>query len=136
VRCAGRIGRLDPVDVGQRPQQNATAFVGFQRGMHGLAEVAVFDVELHRTIDLGFAGSAQQFDDVLAVEVDEMEIVDLFGLVDLVECEGMFGLQIDFVSLTEILDPGRQLKADRPMCSLTHHIPFSSQSVFLRQIYF
>ena len=80
-------GRRHADDVGQRAQQNSAAGIGLQHRMHRLLEVAMLERHLHRPVGLGFAGPAEQLDHVVVAELGEVQVLDLVGLVDLVELE-------------------------------------------------
>ena len=74
-------------DVRQRPEVDSALRVALERDVNRFPEVAVLEAQLHRSIRLGFAGAAEQFDHVIRAELREVQILDLVGPVDLVERE-------------------------------------------------
>ena len=60
--------------------------------------------ELHRPIGSHLARLAQQFDGILAVDADQMQVLDLLRPVDLVQRERIAHREVDLLVLADVLD--------------------------------
>ncbi len=112
VRRPGGVGGLDPVDVGQVAQVNPSALVAPQGDRNRPAEFAVFDLEVNGLVRPRLARLAEGLQHVRPADVHQVHVLDLVGLVDVVEVEALRGREVLLSVPRDVLDLGLERELD------------------------
>ena len=132
VRNALRAGGRHHDDARQRAEHRPAVGVGLQRRINGLRVVAHLEHNLHRPIGLRFARLPQQINHIILIDLREMQIFGLVGLVDFVEGVVLRRAQINFLIAALILNLGLEQELD---CGQSlRHLDFINRLAIVKEL--
>ena len=80
--------------------------------MNRMSEVTVLEDQLGGSMGLDLARFTQQLEDIIALDLSQVDRLDLVGSIDLVQGKGGRIREVDFLVEAEILDLALQYEAD------------------------
>ncbi len=100
-------------DVGERAEHDTALGIGLEYGVHGVAEIAMLEHENDGSRGARLTCPASEFQDILAVRPEQMQVFDFLGAIDAVEGEFIVGSNVDLGARHNLCDLGRQPQVER-----------------------